>query len=211
MKTTISFAIFALLITLGFVAVPSTPSALAQETAKTTVDVPQNLSSEAISELVSKLDPDQTEALSSLIRLLNNSISDEIPGSGSTQVSTLDTLKIWLTEFGSAVISRIRGAPEMIAGIGRAYASIFDGRGFGGSAVFLALIALAIAAGMAGEWLFNRITAGKREEIRNTKPGTLLETLKTLSTRAAIEIGGVIVFAITALLFIRVILPDPGD
>lgn len=192
-------------------AVQSVPSALAGETDKATVEVPEALSSDAIRELVSKLDPDQTEALSSLILLLNNSVGDGVNSSASAQLSALGILEDWLADFGLAIVSYIQGAPEMMVGVAKGYASIFDGRGIGGSAVFIALTTLVIAAGVAGEWLFSRATAGKHEQIRDSNPETLLETLKTLSMRAALTICGVIVFTIAALLSIRVIFSDQAD
>ncbi len=211
MKANTALAIFAFIITLGLFAVQGISFAEAQETGTPAVAVPEDLSPEAISALVSKLDPDQTEALTSLVKLLNNSIGDDAGVSGSAQVGALEILKHWLVGFGDAVVVYVAKTPEMIAGVGKGYASIFAGRGFAGSAVFLFMLALVIAAGMAGEWVFKRVTAAKREQIRNSTPVTLLETLKTLSTRAVIEIGGVVVFTIAALLFARILLPESSD
>lgn len=173
--------------------------------------MPKALSPDAMRALVSKLDEEQTAALTSLIQLLNNSVSDSSMSSGSIKASAFTVIKGWFEGFDESVVSHIQRVPEMIAGIGRGLASIFDGRDISGSVIFLALLVLVIAAGIAAERLFNRGAAHWRDLIQKTKPATLSEALKTLSLRAVVELGGVIAFAVAALVATRLLYSDPAD
>jgi small-conductance mechanosensitive channel len=188
-------------------------SALAQSesTDSSTVEVPAALSPEAISTLVSKLDQEQADALSSLVELLSKSVAMNGSPVESANSSMLNNIKEWITGFGDSIVLHVLNAPEMIAALGKGIVSIFDGRGTAGSLLFLALLALVIAIGIGAEWVFNRVTSDKRDEIRNANPDSLLDTLKVLSTRAAIEVGGVAVFTVAALLVSRLIFSDPTD
>jgi small-conductance mechanosensitive channel len=185
--------------------------AQSESTDSSTVEVPAALSPEAISTLVLKLDQEQTEALSSLVELLSKSVSMSVSPGDSGDSSTLDNIKEWITGFGDSIVLHVLNVPEMIAALGKGIFSIFDGRGFGGSVLFLALLVLVIAIGMGAEWIFNRVSSDKRDEIRNANPQSLLGTLKVLSARAIIEVGGVAAFTITALLASRLVFSDPTD
>ena len=175
------------------------------------VEIPAQLSPEAINDLVSKLDAEQTEALSSLVKLLADSVSNGEATGQAGQGSALDALQAWFSNFGHAVVGYVTNTPDAILGMGNALASIFENRGTGGSLIFIALLALVLAVGLGCELLFNRVTAKKRDQIRNTSPDTLLETLKTLSTRAVIEIGAVLVFVIVAVVAAKIAFQDPFD
>ncbi|MDJ0958737.1 MAG: mechanosensitive ion channel [Arenicellales bacterium] len=179
-------------------------NAVAQTEAKESVAVPEALGPEAMSALVSKLDEEQTEALIKLMELLNASAGAEATEPAAAQRAPMsDIVMGWVTGFGDAILAHISNLPTMIAGVGAGIGSIFADRGFGGSLLFLTLLILAIAIGLGAEWVFNRITAKRREEIKGASPDSLLDTLKVLSRRAVIQIGGLIVFAVVALFAIR--------
>ena len=187
-------------------------TALAQTETDGLVAVPEALGPEAMSALVSKLDEEQTEALIKLMELLNASAGAEISDPAAAERASISDIVVgWITGFGDAILGHISNLPAMIAGVGAAIGSIFAGRGFGGSLLFLTLLILAIAIGLGAEWVFNRITAKRRQEIKGTSPDSLLETLKVLSRRAVIQIGGLIVFAITALFAIRILFSVETD
>ena len=175
------------------------------------VEVPDQLSPEAINDLVSKLDAEQTEALSNLVKLLADSVRDGEAVGQTGQGNVLNVLQDWISNFGHAVVGYVTNTPDAILGMGNALASIFENRGTGGSLIFIALLVMVLAVGLGCELLFNRVTAKKRDQIRNTSPDTLLETLKTLSTRALIEIGAVLVFVIVAVVAAKIAFQDPFD
>ena len=201
-----------LLLLIGSISITSGP-VLAQtsDAGSENVAVPEALSPEAMSALVSKLDPEQTEALTKLMELLSSSVAEGPDPDAVERSRMLATLKTRFADFGTAVGSHIRNLPEAVAAGAAAFWAPFDGRGFGGSMVFLGLLALVVAIGVAAELLFNRVLGGWRSNIRSAQPDTLLETLKVLSCRALIQIGGLIAFTVAALVAARVIYGDESD
>jgi len=162
------------------------------------VEVPEALGPDAMSALVSKLDEKQTSALVELIGLLNSSVSGGDISAVAEQQAGFEIIKGWFKGFGVSVKSHVQDFPEMVVSVGNGITSIFQGREPGGNLKFLLLFALALGVGIASEWIFNRLTAQKRAKIRQAKPEALMDTLSTLSARAGIEIGGVIVFTVAA-------------
>ncbi|MFA9421337.1 MAG: mechanosensitive ion channel family protein [Gammaproteobacteria bacterium] len=175
------------------------------------VEVPEALGPDAMSALVSKLDEKQTAALVELIQLLNSSAISGETVAVVKQPPAIDIIRGWFTDFGRSLKSNVQSLPETIAGIGKAVSTIFEGREAGGNLSFLLSLALVLVAGIAAEWLFNRFTANSREKIRQAHPETLLETFRTLSTRAGIEIGGVIVFTLVALISTNIFVQQDND
>jgi small-conductance mechanosensitive channel len=175
------------------------------------VVVPEALGPDAMSALVSKLDEKQTAALVELIGLLNSSATNSEDTVQSQVAEETEIIKGWLANFGSRMKSSLKMFPEAVVGLGRAIMSIFEGREPGGNLIFLLLLALVVAAGLIAEWIFNRLMAKKREKIRQTEPTTLMESLKTLSARASIEIGGVIIFAAVAIFAASIIVQNSQD
>ena len=173
--------------------------------------VSEGSGSEGTSVIVLKLDEKQSQALVEIIGQLNTpaDMSESLPAAEEIPVSEI--LKVWLADFGNSMSTNVHAFPEMIVGLGNTIAAIFQGRDSGANLIFILLLALSIGAGIAAEWAFNRITAKKRERIRQTQPATLMETLKTLSTRAGIEIGGVVIFAVVALITAKIIVKDGYD
>lgn len=176
-----------------------------------TVEVPQALGPDAMSALVSKLDENQTAALVELITLLNSSASDGQAMHESDGPGALAVIKGWLTGFAANLKVQLHSFPEMIVNMGSAIGLIFKGRDTEGSLLFLLLFVVTIGVGIGAEWIFNRVTREKREKIRQSQPVALIDTLKVLSSRAGIEIGGVIVFAVAALVAANIILSSEND
>jgi small-conductance mechanosensitive channel len=175
------------------------------------VEVPEALGPDAISALVSKLDENQTQALVELIGLLNSSAGSSESLILAEGPSASEIIKAWLADFSNSLSTNVQAFPEMIVSFGSTIAAIFERRGSGTNLIFILLLALSIGAGIAAEWVFNRVTAQKRTKIRQAQPVTLMETLRTLSTRAGIEIGGVVVFTIVALIAAKIIVKDDYD
>ena len=198
------------LIGLLFVSILPTTSA-AQTDQTGSVEVPEALGPEAISELVSKMDPKQTEALSNLVGLLSSSVGEDMTDSGAKNSEITSTFAHWIEGFSDVLVTHVVGVPETLVGIWRGVGSIFAGREIGNTFIFLLLTTLVIIVGLAVEKLFDRAFAMKREEIRKTTPESLLETLKLLSIRALIEIGDVALFTIAALITTRILFSNPTD
>ena len=175
------------------------------------VEVPQALGPEAMQSLVSKLNEKQTAALVELIDLLGTSAGNSETANRAEQRATFDIIEGWITGFGNSLNTYLNAFPEMITSLGSAIGAIFQGRDLGGNLNFLLLLALVLGAGIAAEWLFNRSTSKKREQIRQAQPVALMETLKTLSTRAGFEIGGVFIFALVAFVAAKIIVKDDYD
>ena len=197
--------------TLILLSVAGTVQAQSESAPAQAVEVPQALGPDAMSALVSKLDENQTAALVELVTLLNTSadLAGSMPAEDKQNVVAI--IKGWLTGFAANFKNQLQAFPEMFSSLGESVAVIFKGRDMGGSLWFLLMFAISVAVGMAAEWFFNRLTREKRDRIRQAQPVALMETLKVLSARAGIEIGGVLVFAAGALIATNVILSAEND
>jgi hypothetical protein len=164
------------------------------------VEVPQALGPDSMKALVSKLDGKQTAALVELVELLNSSADKNSTPAGEEPPGALEIVKKWFSDFRANFKRHFLSFPQMVASVGETVAIIFKQREDGGTLVFLLMFAAAIGCGIVAEWLFKRTTRTRREKIRQAQPEGLIDTLKVLSTRAGIEIGGVLVFTIVALI-----------
>ena len=188
-----------------------TAYAQSESSARQQVEVPQALGPDAMTALVSKLDEKQTAALVELITLLNSSASNNESLTAGNKQGLLAIVKGWLTGFAENLKVQLHAFPQMVGDLGKSIGLIFQGRETGGNLMFLFLVAISITAGVAAELLFNRGTRDKREKIRQSQPVELIDTLKVLSARAGIEIGGVIVFAIVTLIAANIFIKSDND
>ena len=200
---------FLLIMGLIFAPLPGAVS-FGQESSESAA-VPAELGPEAMQSLVSKLNAEQTEALVQLVELLDRSAENDGGNNTDDKPAIGAAIKTWLTGFGASMKANAKAFPDTVVDVGRGIASIFSERTLSASFLFLLLVAASILAGFIAEWVFNRITGKYREAIRQAAPDTLLETLKTLSARAGIEIGGVIVFAVVAQVVVNLIITDSRD
>ena len=175
------------------------------------VAVPPALGPESMQALVSKLNPDQTAALVELIELLNTASQSAAANADTSRPGAVAIVKQWIRDFRTNMQQQTQSFPQMAVSVGKAIASIFQGREPGGNLVFLLLFALAIGIAVGAEWLFKQGTRHKRELIRQAQPEGLIDTLRVLSARAGIEIGRVIVFTLSAIIAIHFLLPDSND
>ena len=175
------------------------------------VQMPEALNQDSMQELVSKLEPEQVEALSSFLELLNNSAAENLSVGETEKVSMVQFLRQGLSTFAAHIGNQITQFPKFLNGLGKSISSIFSTRGFTGNIKFIALIALAIGVGVVLEKGFSRLVHAKREQIKHTKTETLGETLKVLSLRGGLEIGGAIVLVVASLLVIRIVFDAPLD
>ena len=176
-----------------------------------TVEVPAELSPEAIQSLVSKLDEAQTAALIDLIGLISSTAGEEAAAAADAGPPVMDIIQGWFSAFGASFQHHLSSFPQMLASIGEAVGLIFSSRDAGGNSKFLLLVAFVIGAGLAAEWLFNRPFAAARQRIRESSPDRLMDSLGILTTRAGLEIGGVIVFALVAILMAKLLVGVAPD
>jgi small-conductance mechanosensitive channel len=182
------------------------------QTGETSVAVPDALGPEAMGELASKLNPEQTEALAQFMELLSTSVAERAPDAAAAEKAPImDTIEASIATFGNTMAAHLTGLPEAATDILAGTGAIFAGRGFGGGVWFLGLLILIVAVGFGAEWIVNWVTASRRDTIKDTRPQTLLETLKVLSARALIQIGGLIAFTVAALVAARVFLSSDTD
>ena len=210
LKITTLFA--ALLFTCLMVTPGGRASAQNSEAGGEEVVVPEALGPEAINELVSKLDAEQTEALSSLITLLSKSAATvaETPTAAGGD-SFIESIEGGFEEFGDYLVAQAVNLPKMFAGVGSAITSLFEGRGFDGGLLLVGIFVLIIVIAAATEWAYNRATAKWRSDISETSPDGLVDTLKLLSVRALIQISSLIVFTIAALFAAHVLYTNELD
>ncbi|MES0809866.1 mechanosensitive ion channel domain-containing protein [Roseibium sp. SCPC15] len=192
---------------LSFLALLAAP-AIAQDT---TSNLPTALQPEAMEKLVSDLDPEQVEALTDLMTLLQQSAAARQDVQPVAQgPGFIDQVRTALSDFGSASVGHFLNLPGLFTGIFASIAALFSGTIAGPIHILAGSIALILAAGFAAEFLVNRFATSRRETIKNRTPESLFETVKLVSTRAGLDLGGLIVFAIVALVVGRVAVFNPA-
>jgi small-conductance mechanosensitive channel len=204
--STIFFSVFMLLATIGGAA-----HAQSESSASAEVEVPQALGPDAMKALVSKLNENQTAALVELMELLSTPPGKDEVSAVAQGPEGIEIIKKWFADFGVNLNIHLLAFPQMVASVGKSLGKMLDGRETGGNLTFLLLFATTIAIGMIAEWLFKRSTSARRERIRQSRPETLIDTLKVLSSRAGIEIGGVAIFTIAAMIAVNLLVTADND
>jgi len=173
--------------------------------------VPAALSPDAISALVSKMDEQQTDALVSLIEVLDSSVGDEKAIVDTEKAAMLDTIKTWGRQFKETTQTHFQEIPAMLSGVGTSIGFVFNSRGFSGSLKFFALLALMLGIAYGAELLTRRIFSSQVASIKNESADSLLGTLKILSHRALLQTIGIIVFWIAGSIAAAYLFTDPID
>jgi len=181
------------------------PAAAASES----VNVPPSLQPNSINSLGAKMDSAQTQAFASLVDLLQKSVGQE-PSAPASDANAIALIKQWIAGFGDAVISSTVNLPVGLADYAGAISRVFAGKTFGQTMALFGWLAVALIVGLIGEFLFRKVTRSMRNRVEVARPVALLDTLNVLGSRAVLEVGGVIVFAIACLVAIRFVLPE-GD
>lgn len=197
-------ACFLFLITL--LAFPLT--VLAQDTAS---QLPPELQPEAMEKLVSDLDPDQVKALTDLMTLLQQGASarDAAAVPAAEEPGLLEKAQTALNRFGAMVGGHFLALPTLFTGLLASIGALFAGTVAGPVHILIGAVALILAAGFAAEFAVNRIFASRRDTIKARDPDSLFETVKLVSARAGLDLGGLIVFALVAFAVGRIAIFDP--
>ncbi|TYC67906.1 mechanosensitive ion channel [Stappia sp. BW2] len=204
-KTKLTACTFSLI--LSFLTILSLP-ANAQDAGKS---LPTQLQPEAMEKLVSDLDPEQVKALTDLMTLLQQGAAakgQQTP-QPSEEVEFIDKVQATADQFGGMIANNFKTIPVLFTSLFSSIEALFEGSIAGPVHILLGAIALILAAGFIAEFLVNRLFASRRDKIRSHAPGSLFETVKLVSTRAALDLGGLIVFAIVGFAVGKIAIFDP--
>ncbi|XYK82514.1 MAG: mechanosensitive ion channel family protein [Labrenzia sp.] len=180
----------------------------AQETASA---LPPALQQESMEKLASDLDPDQVNALADLVTLLQEGADAKNASTDASaeEGSFIEQLQSAVGAFGAMIAGHFQNLPALVTGIVSGIAALFAGSVAGPVHILLGSIALLLVTGYAAEFLFNRLVIKKREQIQSQEPDSLFQTIKTVSTRAGLDLGGLIIFAIVVMIVGRMAIFDP--
>ena len=169
---------------------------------------PKSLGPTAMESLVDKMTPEQTQALAGLMELLDESLSNDETATPDSNQTVLEVIEGWIVGFVDATAANAIGLPKAINNVGSSLSSLFVGKTTSQIIQFFGYLALTIGFGVLAEKLLNKIIAPKRDLIRQQSTDSLLGTLKTLSSRIFLDIGGVIVFGVIAIVASRFLFSD---
>ena len=175
---------------------------------ETTISTPRPLGPTAMESLVSKMSPEQTQALAGLMVLLDESLSMSKVSTLDSKQTALEVIQQWITGFIDASIANTVGFPQAIQNAVSKLSSLFSGKTPGQVMLFFLYVALAIGIGALAEKIFDKIAAPKRILIGQQSSDSLLGTLKTLSTRILLDIGDVIVFGVVSIIAVKFLFGD---
>jgi len=173
--------------------------------------LPPELQPQAMEKLVSDLDPEQVKALTDLMTLLQQGAAAK-DGTGAPVVEQpgfLERAQAGLNRFGAMVGGHFLALPSLFSGLIASIGALFSGSVAGPVHILIGAVALILAAGFAAEYAANRLFASRRDTIQARTPDSLFETVKLVSTRAGLDLGGLIIFAIVAFAVGRIAILDP--
>lgn len=175
-----------------------------EEAAATPVLADEDLTPEVISDMVSRLsDQDVRELL--LQRL--NAVA-ETNGADAEEGSLLAFLPSAAIGIGSVVVETVRRLPTLWSGQVRSFQTFMVDRTFQDVIRLLGTLGLAIAVGLAAEWLVNRIARRWREEIQDRQASDNLGgALRLLGLRLLLDVIGLVVFALVSRAIVINLLP----
>ncbi|UUX49437.1 mechanosensitive ion channel [Nisaea acidiphila] len=153
----------------------------------------QTAEPDPLQKLVSEMTPEQKDALTRLIETLD--AHEKTGASVETGPSMVARMQTVLSGFRLYVSEKIAGLPDLLSSIGSGLA-----QAEGELLKLLGFLLLSIAAAVAAEQLFIRVAAPWRDRIRVPSGGALGEIIGKLGLRAVLELGGVVVFLVVALL-----------
>ncbi len=173
--------------------------------------LPPPLQPEAMEKLVKDLDPDQVKALTDLMTMLQKSAATGEQASSPVEegLGVIETVQAALDEAGSMVVSNFKNLPILFTSLFTSIGALLSGKVAGPFYILLGATAIILAAGFAAEFLVNRLASARRDRLKNHEPESLIETVKMVSIRAGLDLGGLVVFAIVAFIVGRVAIFDP--
>ncbi|MDH3661376.1 MAG: mechanosensitive ion channel [Alphaproteobacteria bacterium] len=166
----------------------------------------EQLTPETISDMVSRLSDEEVRAL--LLQRLGAvaaAKAAEADGGGSL----LTFLPNAAAGIGEAVAISVRRLPDLWSGQTQSIKTFVSTYGAQGIMRLLGTLLAAILAGLAAEWLVNRLANTWRAEVETRKaPEGLGEALRLLGLRLLLDIIGLVVFALVARTVVINLLPS---
>ena len=154
------------------------------------ITLPDPLTPETVRALVAELSDEDVRNL--LLKRLDAVAQDtevEIDGTSLVQ-ATVSIAGDTVESLQSALVN----APGIPGGVVQGLQRFFEPRGWDGVGFLIGMIILAILAGLAAEWIINRIASGWRTRIQNEVPEGLGQTLGLLLRRVLLDVVGLIAF-----------------
>ncbi|MGI9509155.1 MAG: hypothetical protein ACR2QJ_07390, partial [Geminicoccaceae bacterium] len=152
------------------------------------------LTPEVVSDMVSRLSDEEVRDL--LLQRLN-AVADTNNAKASDGGGLLTFLPSAAAGVGEAVAIAVRRLPDLWSGQTQSIRTFVSTYGAQGITRLLGTLLAAILAGLAAEWLINRLAQRWRAEVETRKaPEGLGEALRLLGLRLLLDIIGLIVFAL---------------
>ena len=156
------------------------------------ITLPDPLTPEAVRALVAELsDEDVRNLLLKRLDAVAEETEAEIDGMSLVQ-ATVSIAGDTVESLQSSVIN----APGIPGGVVQGLQRFFEPRGWSGVGLLIGMVILAVLAGLAAEWIINRIASGWRARIQNEVPDGLGQTLGLLLRRVFLDVVGLIAFYI---------------
>jgi small-conductance mechanosensitive channel len=185
---------------------PSAPAQVGLGSGETTpaeVELPSPLTPEGVRDIVSTLSDEQVRIL--LLERLD-AVAREEAAATSGAVSLFETAQRIVGDTGESLSTAVQRSPGIPGGVGKGLAQFFEPRGWGGTLWLLAAIAIAIAAGLAAEFVIDWIARRWRDRVLHEQPEGLGGTLGLLLRRVVLDVAGLIAFYLVSKEVIRLLL-----
>ncbi|MEP2029935.1 MAG: mechanosensitive ion channel family protein [Paracoccaceae bacterium] len=170
------------------------PAAYAQSDTKTAgVAVPENLTPESARNLVAELSDEQVRGL--LLERLDAVAATQTAAKADETNAISELFHHSTSGAVGVVIDAVKGIPAMFTLQFKATSTFFENFGMVGFLTLLGYMAAVVAAGLAAEWVVNKLTS-RWHTIRSDdpEPETLRQSLSMLAKRLCRELLGLFVF-----------------
>ncbi|MEM8649113.1 MAG: mechanosensitive ion channel domain-containing protein [Pseudomonadota bacterium] len=159
------------------------------------IELPDPLTPETVRELVSRLSDAEVREL--LLKRLDAVAEGKLNENAAAQEGIIDLLGGWAIGVSTAVYDAVVRVPLIGQGLSTGFGNFYNDRGFSGVLRFFAILAGAIVAGLATEFLISRFTTGWRNRIQQADEAhSLGEMLTKLGMRLLLDLIGLIAFFI---------------
>jgi moderate conductance mechanosensitive channel len=156
---------------------------------------PAPLTAEAVNDIVARLSDKEAREL--LLKMLKDDIASPAPVPEPPVTAALDQISMTLERTADSIAETVGDTPETIAAELSFAAGFFAARGWEGTLALLAMVGLALAAGLAVEAVINRIVMRRQDATVPLPEGVerpLPEAAALALRRLARELAGVIAF-----------------
>ena len=199
---------FALLLLISFVSPSQAQTGSEGDTSA--IQLPEELSPEVVRDLMAELSDQQVRSL--LLERLD-AVAAEQSAAATEDTNSLSQLFYHSTTGAvTVVVNAIKGIPAMIVFQFQAFSTFFESFGLTGSLTLLGYMVIVVGAGLAAEWVVNKLTS-KWHTIKADEPAptTLRESLSMLAKRLCRDLLGLFVFlAVGRTVGFSIVPPEMG-